>query len=144
MENVRCRVIYYYFKLFLKCMVFSEWTFKLLVLTVNPCIVAKYAIPLPSGNLYKVAVYLFGRAGMMRGARQWETAWAIARHSNLEAGREKNFKDGDVIEIKAKVLWMKRWVALSLLLSLSLSQLVNELNEYFATKYKNDRSLQLP
>lgn len=70
MENVRCRVIYYYLKIFLKCMVFLEWTFKLLVLTVNSCIVAKYAIPLPSGNLYKAAVYLFGRAGMMRGARQ--------------------------------------------------------------------------
>lgn len=51
---------------------FYSRKFKLLVLTVNSCIVAKYATPppFPSGNLYKAAVYLFGRVGMMKGARQ--------------------------------------------------------------------------
>lgn len=47
MENVRCRVINYYLKLFLKCMFFYSRKFKLLVLTVNSCIVAKYATPPP-------------------------------------------------------------------------------------------------
>lgn len=59
-----------------------------------------------SGNFYKAVVYFFDHVGVLRGACQWETAWVITSHTNLEAVTDKNLKDGDVIEIKAEVLWM--------------------------------------